>query len=234
SCLKPILPWLECENGMASDALALQSVYRLPELFRFCVAGFPNPSQWAFDSVNRIVLRPWQGSNIVIGFRALAREPPKQVPLTTAGVSSDNTEIVAGTNVLVCHPGRDDNHIARMHLDVLAMLTTESQSGSARINTEHFMRRAVIMRKGIDSVSPRVGPVVFGKTLFENGRRIFGIGCDCLPIKQQRKGTIWENTVVFEIQLLGLNKIVLLSHAQFSRVKVTQERSELVLAAMKL
>src|SRR5207302_1585434 len=27
SCLKPILPWLECENGMASDALALQSVF---------------------------------------------------------------------------------------------------------------------------------------------------------------------------------------------------------------
>ena len=134
----------------------------------------------------------------------------------------------------MCHTGRDDYHIARMHLDVLAMLAAESQSGSARINTEHFMRRAVIMGKGIDSVSPRVGPIVFGKTLFENGRRIFGIGCDCLPIKQQRKGTIWENTVVFEIQLLGLNKIVLLSHAQFSRVKVTQERSELVLAAMKL
>src|SRR2546423_1096339 len=120
----------------------------------------------------------------------------------------------------MCHTGRNDYHIARMHLDVLAMLAAESQSGSARINTEHFMRRAVIMRKGIDSVSPRVGPIVFGKTLFENGRRIFGIGCDCLPIKQQRKGTIWENTAVFEIQLLGLNKIVLLSHAQFSRVKV--------------
>src|SRR5438874_8664090 len=135
----------------------------------------------------------------MIGFRALAREPPKQVPLTTAGVSSDNTEIVAGTNVLVCHTGRDDYHIAGMHLDVLAMLATESQSGSARINTQHFMRRAVIMRKGIDSVSPRVGPIVLGETPFENRSRIFGVSYDRVSIGQQGQGTIWKNTVVLEI-----------------------------------
>jgi hypothetical protein len=43
------------------------------ELLRACTSVFPNPSQWAFDSVNRIVLRQWQSRNIVIGFRSLAR-----------------------------------------------------------------------------------------------------------------------------------------------------------------
>src|SRR5207248_7522786 len=99
-----------------------------------------------------------------------------------------------------------------MHLDVLAMLAAESKSGSARINTQHFMRRAVIMRKGIDSVSPRVGPVVTGKTLFENRTRIFGVGRDRVSIDQQGQATIWENTVVVKIQLLRLNEILLLDH----------------------
>ena len=60
------------------------------------------------------------------------------------------------------------------------------------------MRRAVVMRKGIDSVSPRVGPVVLGKTLFKNGRRIFGIRYNCPPIEQQGKNTVWENAVALE------------------------------------
>src|SRR5437764_15198536 len=99
-----------------------------------------------------------------------------------------------------------------MHLDVLAMLAAESQSGSARINTQHFVRRAVIMRKGIDSVSPRVGPIVFGETLFENRSRIFGVSYDRVSIGQQGQGTIWKNTVVLEIELLRLNEISLLDH----------------------
>mgnify|MGYP003693543239 CR=1 FL=1 len=102
--------------------------------------------------------------------------------------------------------GWDDYHVAGVHLDILAVLATEAKSGSTGINAQHFMRGAVIMRKGIDSVSPRVGPVVLGETFFKNGRRIFGLRCDCLVIEQQGKGTIWENTVVFEIQLLRLNE----------------------------
>ena len=57
----------------ARQAVRLPYNSRPPSgLFRSCVAGFPNPSQWAFDSVNRIVLRHWQSRNILIGFRALA------------------------------------------------------------------------------------------------------------------------------------------------------------------
>src|SRR2546429_420419 len=42
---------------------------------------------------------------------------------------------------------RDDNHIASMHLDILAVLAAEAQSCNATINTKHFMRGAVITAK---------------------------------------------------------------------------------------
>src|SRR4029077_5875982 len=137
--------------------------------------------------------------NVVIGFRALARGTPKQIPLATAGISSDHAKIVARTGGLGRHTSRDNNHIASMHLDALAVLAAQSQSGSARINTQHFVRRTVIMRKGIDTVAPRVGPVVLGKTLLENRTGIFGVGPDRVSIEQQGQGTIWKNTVVVEI-----------------------------------
>src|SRR4051794_36784249 len=54
--------------------------------------GFPNLSQWTFGSVDRVIIRHRQGCNIVIGFRTLARETPKQIPFATTGVSSDHTE----------------------------------------------------------------------------------------------------------------------------------------------
>ena len=135
----------------------------------------------------------------MIGLRALARETPKQIPLATAGISSDHAKIVAGANVLVRDTSGDNYHVASTHVHILAVLATQSQSGSARINTQHFMRRAVIMGKGIDTVSPRVGPVILCKTLLENRSRIFGVVRDRVSIDQQGQGTIWKNTVVFEI-----------------------------------
>ena len=90
--------------------------------------------------------------------------------MASVGIRSYNAKIVTCADVLVRNSGWDDYHVASVHLDVLAVLATEAKSGSARINAQHFMRRAVIMGKGIDSVSPRVGPVVLGETLFKNGR----------------------------------------------------------------
>jgi hypothetical protein len=72
------------------------------------------------------------------------------------------------------------------------------------------------MGKGIDTVSPRIGPVILCKTLLENRSRIFGVGRDRVSIDQQGQGTIWENTVVFETQLLGLNEILLSNHKRYS------------------
>ena len=129
--------------------------------------------------------------------------------MASAGIRSYNAKIVTSSDVLVRNSGWNDYHVASVHLDILAVLATEAKSGTTRINAQHFMRRAVIMRKGINSVSPRVGPVVLGETFFKNGRRILGLGCDCLVIKQQGQGTIWENAVVLEIQLGRLNEILL-------------------------
>jgi hypothetical protein len=134
----------------------------------------------------------------------------------------------------VCHTSRDDNHIAGMHLDVLAVLAVESQSCRAAVNTKYFMRRAVVMRKGIDAVSPRIGLIVLRKALFKNRRRILGVGRDGLPIEQQRQHAIWENGVVLETELFRLNKVSLLDHKRHLLGNITQEKSELVLATVKL
>ena len=90
------------------------------------------------------------------------------------------------------------------------------------------------MRKGIDTVSPRIGPIVLGKTLFKNRRRIFVLRYECLVVEQQRQHAIWENSVVLETELFRLNKVSLLDHKQRLLSNITQEKSELVLATMKL
>lgn len=103
----------------------------------------------------------------MVGLRAFAREAAKQIPFASAGISSYNTKIVAGTDVLVRDSGWDDNHIASARLDILAVLATAPQVCNAGINAQHFMRRAVVMGEGIHAVSPRVSPVILGKTLFK-------------------------------------------------------------------
>jgi hypothetical protein len=47
---------------------------------------------------------------------------------------------------------RNENDVAGADLDGLAVLAAESQSCGAIIDTERFVRRAVIMSKGIDAV----------------------------------------------------------------------------------
>ena len=105
-----------------------------------------------------------------------------------------------------------------MFTSTFSPCSRQAQSRRAGINTKHFMRRAVVMRKGIDSVSPRVGPVVLGKTLFKNGRRIFGIRYNCPTIEQQGKNTVWENAVALENDC-RLNEVVLFDNMEFLPVK---------------
>ena len=50
---------------------------------------------------------------------------------------------------------RNENDVAGADLDGLAVLAAESQSCGATIDTERFVRRAVIMSKGIDAVCAR-------------------------------------------------------------------------------
>jgi hypothetical protein len=47
----------------------------------------------------------------------------------------------------VSHAGWNYDQIARMHLDTCALLTADPQLCMAAENTQHLMRRAVIMSK---------------------------------------------------------------------------------------
>src|SRR5262249_41187743 len=169
--------------------------------FRPCVAS-PNVFQWTVAAINRVLVRSWQRGNIFIRSWPFAGQTSQQISFAAVGVSSYDTKIVAGPKVLMRDAGRDNYHIASLHVDVLAILSAGSQLCSTRINAQHFMRCAVIMSEGIDSIAPRIGPVILGKAFFENRRRIFRVRSKRLSIKQQGKGIIWEDTVVFEIQLV--------------------------------
>src|SRR5207244_10535582 len=98
--------------------------------------GFPGLSQWALRTVDRIVIRNWQSRDIVIGLWALARQTPKQIPLASIRVGSNNCKVRAGANILVSYTCWNYDHITGMHLDVLAMLAAEDRK-STRLNSSH-------------------------------------------------------------------------------------------------
>ena len=187
---------------------------RLPynDSFRPSANGFPDLSKRTFNAVDRIIIRKRQSRDRAIGFGPLACPTSKQIPLTTVGIGADNSKVRAGTDVLVSYTSGNYNHIAGTHLNGFAMLAAESQSCRAMINTEHFVRCAVIMSKGIDAVSPRIAPIILRKALLNSRSAISYLRFECLPIQQYRKDAIRENAVVFEAELLRLNEFLLSNH----------------------
>jgi len=171
-------------------------------------SGLPDLSQWSLGAVDWIVIRNWQGSDFLIGFGALVRQASKQIPLTSTGVSANDSKICAGFQFSVSHTGWNHDYVAGIHLDVAAVLAADSQGRSATINSKRFMRGAVVMRKGIDAVSPRVGPVVLRKALFNNGSAI-RLRCERLSIDQQRQDAVWENAVVLKTELFRRDEFLL-------------------------
>ena len=169
----------------------------------------PNLSQWTLGAVDRIVVWNWQSRDVVIGSGALAWETSEQIPLASTGVSANDGKVRAGADILVRYTGRNYDHVPGIHLDVAAVLAADSQGRSSTINSQRFMRGAVIMSEGIDAVSPRVGPVVLRKALFDNGSAICRVSCECLPINQQRQVAVWENVVVLKTELLRRNEFLL-------------------------
>jgi hypothetical protein len=78
---------------------------------------------------------------------------------------------------------RNENDVAGADLDGLAVLAAESQPCGANIDTERLVRRAVIMSKGIDAVSPGVAPIVLRESALENGSAIRCVRRDCRSIQ---------------------------------------------------
>src|SRR5437870_1025807 len=130
--------------------------------------GFPDLPQRTVNAVDRIVIGNWQSCDSVIGFWPFARQTPKQIPLPSVRVSSHNAEIRTRADVVMRDARGNENDVAGADLDGLAVLAAESQLCSAIIDTQHFVRRAVIMSKGIDAVSPGVSPVILNECALEN------------------------------------------------------------------
>src|SRR2546423_13298150 len=146
-------------------------------------AHFPDLPQWAVSAVDRIVIGNWQSCDGAIGFWAFARQTAKQIPLASIRVSSHNAKIRTRADVVMCDTRRNENDVAGADLDGLAVLAAESQSCGAIVDTERFVRRAVIMSKGIDAVPPRVAPIVLRESALENGSAILRVRRDCRPIQ---------------------------------------------------
>src|SRR4030095_1560070 len=100
----------------------------------------------ALCSVDRIIVRNWQSRDLAIGFGALARPASKQVPVAPVRGRAPHREIGARADILVSHAGWNYDQIARMHLDTCPLLAADPQLCMTAENTQHLMRRAVIMR----------------------------------------------------------------------------------------
>src|SRR6266699_5527566 len=138
-------------------------------------AHFPDLPQWAVSAVDRIVIGNWQSCDGAIGFWPFARQTAKQIPLASIRVSSHYTKIRTRADVVMRDTRRNENDVAGADLDRLTVLAAESHFCSTTIDTERFVRRAVIMSKGIDAVPPRVAPIVLGESALENGSAILRV-----------------------------------------------------------
>src|SRR4051794_13988201 len=132
------------------------------------VSGSPNLSQRPFDAVDRIVIGNWQRCDGVVRFWPFARQPTKHVPVASVRVSSHHAEVLTGADVLVHNTGWNQNDVTGADLDGLPVLSAKSQFCRPMIDTEHFMRCAMIVSKGIDAVSPRIPPIVLSESALEN------------------------------------------------------------------
>ena len=134
-------------------------------------AHFPDLPQRTVYAVDRIVIGNWQSCDSVIGFWPFARQTSKQIPLTSVRGRSHNVKVRTRSDALMRDTSGNENDVAGPELDGLAVLAAESQSCGAIIDTERFVRRAVIMSKGIDAVSPGVAPIVLSESALKTEAR---------------------------------------------------------------
>src|SRR4030095_11381940 len=176
--------------------------------------AFPDLPQWTVGAVDWIVIGNWQSGDGATGFWAFARQTAKQLRVASVRVSSHYAKIRARADVVMRDSCRNENDVAGADLDGLSVLAAESQSCGAIIDTERFVRRAVIMSKGIDAVSPGVAPIVLSESALENGSAILRVDRDRCPIQQHRQNAARINPVILKMQLLRLDDLLLLSHRE--------------------
>jgi len=169
--------------------------------------GFPNLSQRTFRAIDRIIIWNWQSGDLAIGFGPLAEPASEQVPIASIGISANNGKVRARIEFLVSDASWNHNYVAGLHIQIPAALTANFQCRGATVDTENLMRGAVIMSKGIHTVSPRITPVIVSEAFLKKGSGIVTVGGECVPVHQQWQHAVWKNAVVFKPELLRLNKL---------------------------
>ena len=137
--------------------------------------GFPDLPQRAVGAVDWIVVGDRQGCDGAIGFWSFAGQTPKQIPLASVRVSSHNAEVRTRADVLMRDTRWNENDVAGADLDGLPVFSTESQLSRAIIDTERFVRCAVIMSKRIHAVSPGVAPIILSESPLKDGSAILRV-----------------------------------------------------------
>src|SRR5215469_12349938 len=137
--------------------------------------GFPDLPQRPVGAVDWVVIGNWQSCDRAIGFGPFAWLAAKQIPLASVGVGSDDSKIRARADVLMSHSGWNHDEISSAHLDIFALLAAKSQRCRAVIDAEHLVRGAVVVGKRIDTISPRIAPIVLSESALEHRSAIFGV-----------------------------------------------------------
>src|SRR5712672_2163135 len=102
------------------------------------------------------------------------------------------------------HSCRDDQDVSSPDLHLLPLFAAQMQKSRAAVNTKHFMRGTMIMMKGIDPITPGVGPVIAGKFLFQPGSAVCPARIKRISVYQEREFAIGDFTVVGKKEFLRL------------------------------
>jgi hypothetical protein len=101
----------------------------------------------------------------MICLRSLARQSAKQIPIATVGISSHNTEVVAGADALVGNSSRDNNHSKKIFYVCL-----KDEVPISTIRTDHC-ERGVEISYIVDEEYRGRGPLAECPRFIQRGHR---------------------------------------------------------------
>lgn len=130
---------------------------------------------------------------------------PANIPILIGRVRADNQEIRISLELAMPCPGWQDDNIARIYLEFMAVLPTQDEPGPPTGETKHFVCCRMVVMEIVNAIPPFGRPAVPGKQILKCGGRIGAAGCHCRPIKQDRQPLVVRNpAVAFEPKHLGL------------------------------
>src|ERR1700683_1155504 len=113
--------------------------------------------------------------------------------------------------------GRDHNYIAGVHVKIFPLLSTKPHRHRTTVNAQYFVARAVIMMKRVDTVSPRVSPMVGREQLHDWRCRIIAADRQNSPVQKQVESIVRNYAVILEESSLRLFHILYLGQNSANR-----------------